>query len=133
MKINKFKLDEIRKRHNLLLILLHGSHVSGKVHVKSDVDIAIVRKDDRQKLKLLELIKDLSATLETDKIDVSDLTHADPLFLYSVVIKSKLLSGEKNNYDALLRLAFHKYSDYLPYLEKERELVIEKIKSYVTN
>lgn len=130
MRLNKKKLEEIRKRHKLSLILLHGSRVDGKIHEKSDVDIAVVRKSD-EKLKLLELIKEFTFALNTDKVDVSDITHADPLFLYSVIAKSKLIAGSKKDYEALLRLSFHKYSDYVPYLEKEREFVIKRIKSYV--
>lgn len=132
MNIDKEKLEEVREKHKLQLILLHGSQVSGKTHPKSDVDIAVVRKDGKIDLKLLELIKDLSEALQTEKIDVSDLTHADPLFLCNVVIGSKLISGEKSDFDSLVKLAFHKYSDYIPYLEDEREFVIGKIKSYVT-
>ena len=133
MKIDKDELEKIREKHNLLLIILHGSQVHGKTHPKSDVDIGVVRKDNKQKPRLLELIKDLSKAFKTDKVDISDLTHADPLLLYSAVRKSTLLAGKKADYDKLLRLAFHKYSDYLPFLKDEREFVIERIKSYVTN
>ncbi|OGM21945.1 hypothetical protein A2863_02600 [Candidatus Woesebacteria bacterium RIFCSPHIGHO2_01_FULL_38_9b] len=80
---------------------------------------------------MLELIKGLSDILQTDRVDVSDLTHADPLFLYSVTQKSILLAGKRSDYQELLRLAFHKYNDYLPFLEKEKKYVIEKIKSFL--
>ena len=132
MKLNKAKLNQVRNNYNLSLILLHGSQVDGKTHPKSDVDIAVVRKESN-KLKLLEIIKDLSKALHSSKIDLSDITHADPLFLYLVTRKSKLLSGKKGDYDSLLRLAYHKYNDYLPYLEKERDFVTERIKTYVSN
>ena len=111
---------------------MHGSQVEGKIHDKSDIDIAVVRKNSKQKLRLLKIIKDLSGALNSNKVDVSDLTHADPLFLYLAVRKTKLLSGRKGDYDQLLRLAFHKYNDYKPYLKMESEFVRERIKSYVT-
>lgn len=133
MKANRANLDDIRQKHKLSLILLHGSQVDGKIHDKSDVDIAVLRKNDKTKIKLLELIKDLSASLDTDKIDLSDLTHADPLFLFSATKKSKLLSGNIDDYKKLQKTAYHKYCDYLPFLQKEREQVIENLKTYVTN
>ncbi|KKQ85362.1 MAG: hypothetical protein UT08_C0007G0035 [Candidatus Woesebacteria bacterium GW2011_GWB1_38_8] len=43
MKINSIKLEKLRKRHNLSLILLHGSQVDKKIHGKSDVDIAVLK------------------------------------------------------------------------------------------
>jgi len=132
MEIDKKLLEKIRKRHRLLLILLHGSQVDAKTHPESDVDIAVVRKNTSHKLKLLKLMKDLARALNTDRVDLSDITHADPLLLYSTIKKSTLLAGNKKDYDALGRLAFHKYSDYLPFLEKEREFVRSKLKEYVT-
>lgn len=133
MNIGKEKLEKIRKKHNLSLIILHGSHVEGKLHAKSDIDIAVARRNHRQKLRLLELIKDLTIIFESEKVDISDLTNADPLFLYSTTRKSKLLAGNKKEYDKLLKLAFHKYSDYIPYLEKEKQFVKERINTYVSN
>lgn len=129
----KEKLEKIRKKHFLSLIILHGSQVGGKLHPKSDIDIAIVRNNPKRKLILLELLKDLSNIFDSDKIDISDLTHADPLFLYSATRKSKLLAGKRKDFDELLRLAFHKYSDYLPYLKKENLFVKERINTYVSD
>ena len=132
MNVNKSSLDKIRIKHNLSLILLHGSQVDEKLHKKSDIDIAVTKKSE-QKLNLLALIKDLANTLGTDSVDLSDITHAEPLFLFSVARNSRLLSGSVADHDSLIRLAFHKYSDYLPYLKKEKEYVEKRIKSYVTN
>ncbi len=132
MNINKTRLDKIRKKYNLSLILLHGSQVDGKIHPKSDVDIAVVKNDDNQTLKLFEFIKDMSNALKSDRIDVSDLTHGDPLFLYSVAKKSRLISGLERDYSALIKLAYFKYCDYLPFFKKEREFVIERINTYVS-
>ena len=132
MKINKTILDQIRKKHNLSLIILHGSQVDNKLHDKSDVDIAVVRHDRSKSLEYFKLLKDLSKIFPIDKIDLADITNADPLFLFSVINKSKLLSGQQKGYDELSRIAFHKYSDYQPYLKIEAEFVKERLKSYVT-
>jgi len=133
MNIDKDKLESIRTKHNLSLILLHGSQVTGQTHTNSDIDIAVVRKDRERKYKLLELIRDLSSAFNTDKIDISDLTHADPLLLYSATRQSKLLSGSTKDYDSLIKLAFHKYNDYKPFLERERLFVLERLNNYVSD
>ncbi|MBI2267924.1 MAG: nucleotidyltransferase domain-containing protein [Candidatus Blackburnbacteria bacterium] len=133
IEVNKAKLEDIRKEHGLLLILLHGSQVNGRTHEKSDVDIAVLRKDKKSKLKLMELIRDLSVALGTDKVDLSDLTNADPLFLFVATKKAMLLSGKESDFEKLQKLAFHKYSDYLPFLKKEEEFVRQRIKNYVAN
>lgn len=123
-------LDQIRQKHNLSLIAMHGSQVSGMTHPNSDVDIAVVRNDEN-KFDLLDLILDLKNYFKTDKIDLTDITHADPLLLFAVVGKSKLLSGNPTTFGALEKTAFFKYSDYRPYLDIEAKMVASKINNYV--
>ncbi|MFH1863624.1 MAG: nucleotidyltransferase domain-containing protein [bacterium] len=125
-------MDNLAKKHNLSLILLHGSCVTGKIHGKSDTDVAVVRKNPNIKLNYLALISDLTKKLKADDIDLVDITHANPLLMYAVMRKSKLISGKKEAYEKMLNIAFHKYSDYLPYLKREEEFVKERINSYVT-
>ena len=123
-------LEDIRKKHNLSLILMHGSRVSGKTHPKSDTDIAVVRKKGFERFDLLALIADLVKFLKTDRVDVVDITHANPLLLFAVARKSKLLAGSQKDYDKFKLLAFHRYSDYQPYFKMEAEFVRERIAAY---
>lgn len=123
-------MEEIRSRYNLSLIVLHGSRVTGKLHGKSDIDIAVVRKEVNQDLNLLGLISDLAQELKDDRIDVTDITNANPLLLFAVMKKSKLLAGNEKDYERLKLVAFHKYSDYLPFLKREADFVKERIMSY---
>ena len=123
-------LEEIRKKHNLSLILMHGSQVGGKTHAKSDTDVAVVRKNNLEKFDFLELISDLGKFLKVDNVDLVDITHANPLLLFSVAKKSRLLAGTNEDYERLVYLAFHKYADYQPYLKREADFVKERIKTY---
>jgi len=43
-------LAEISVRHRVRLVLQHGSTVSGHVHAKSDLDIAVLFEDDHESL-----------------------------------------------------------------------------------
>lgn len=123
-------MEEIRKKHGLALIIMHGSQVSGRVHKLSDMDIAVVRRNINNKLDLLSLISDLKKELKTDRVDLVDITTANPLLFFAVMRRSKLLSGSRKDYDKYLRLAFNKYSDYQPYLRLEADFVKAKIASY---
>lgn len=123
-------LEEIRKKHNLSLILMHGSQVTGKTHAKSDTDIAVMQKDGSRKIDLLGLYGDFAQILKTDSVDIVNLTHANPLLLFTVARKSKLLAGSQKDFDKFKLLAFHRYSDYQPYLKMEAEFVRERIATY---
>jgi len=124
-------MDEIRKKYNLSLILLHGSQVTGKLHKESDMDVAVLRKDMDINFDLLDLIFDLANELNNQKIDVVDITNANPLLLFAVMKNSKLLSGDEKEFESLKLTAFHKYSDYFPYFKKEADFIKERIFSYV--
>lgn len=126
-------MNDILRKYGLLLIILHGSQAGGMTHAKSDTDIAILKKDRSKKFKYLSFLHDLSKKLKTDKIDITDAGTANPLLLYAVMKKSRLLAGEKSDYEKLMYRAFQKYSDYLPYLKKEFDFVKERISTYAQN
>ena len=120
-------------KYGLSLIILHGSQVGGMTHAKSDTDVAVLKKDRSKKFNYLSLLHDLSKKLNTGRVDITDLGTANPLLLYAVMRKSRLLAGKKSDYEKLMYLAFHKYSDYLPYLKKEADFVKERIAGYAKN
>jgi len=126
-------LEDIRKKHNLSLILMHGSRVSGKTHPKSDTDIAVMQKDGSRKIDLLDLYGNFAKIFKTSSVDIVNLTHANPLLLFTVARKSKLLAGSQKDYNKFKLLAFHRYSDYQPYLKMEAEFVRERIAAYAQN
>lgn len=126
-------MEEIRKKHNLLLILMHGSQISGKTHFESDTDIAFVRKSTNLNINFLELLADITNLLKKNKVDLVDITHANPLLMFAVTSKSKLLAGNQKDYDALFHKAYNLYSDYLPYLKMEADFVKERINNYANN
>lgn len=126
-------MEEIRQKYNLSLVLMHGSQVSGKTNSESDTDIAFVRKDDSLNINFLELLADITKLLKKDKVDLVDITHANPLLMFAVTKKSKLLAGSQKDYDALTHKAYNLYSDYLPYLKMEAAFVKERINNYANN
>ena len=119
----KQKLESIRQKHKLALILMHGSNVTGKTHPKSDLDIAVLAKNPQQTINPFKLISDLTKALNVNNVDLSNLTHADPLLLKTVTTNCQLLSGTQAQLDKLKLTTFHRYNNYLPYLKQEQEFV----------
>lgn len=124
--------DALCRRHGLSMVLLHGSQVTGKTHPESDIDIAIVREAKQSDIDMLSLQQNLSELFHSDRIDITDLTHADPLLQFAVLSKSTLLAGNLGDYQKRQLMAFHQYNDYLPFLKEEKRIVAQKLQSYVT-
>lgn len=126
-------MDDILKKYNLSLILMHGSQVDGKIHPKSDIDIAVLPKNIHNKIDTLKLYGDFIDYFKNDTIDIVNLTQASPLLAFVIAKKSKLLAGSESSYEKFQFRAFHKYCDYLPYLRMEADFVKERMKLYATN
>ena len=95
-KIKK-KSKEIAEKYNLSFVALFGSQATGRTHQKSDIDIAVIRKqlisfDDRMKI-----IGDFSDALKREDVEVVDLATVSPTLMYVVVRDGKLLYEEKEN------------------------------------
>jgi len=93
----KEKSKEIGKKYGLSFVALFGSQATGRTNQKSDIDIAVIRKqpinfDDR-----LKIIGDFSDMLKREDVEVVDLASASPTLMYVVVRDGKLLYEEKEN------------------------------------
>jgi predicted nucleotidyltransferase len=125
------QLSKIAKLRKLKLILLHGSQASGKTHSKSDIDIAIV-PESGQALDITQLYFDLTPIFG-NQLDITNLTHPDPLLLMTSTSQAKLLVGSAKDFAAIQHKAFNRYNNYQPYLDMEYQLVKQKLQqNYVT-
>lgn len=124
--IQRDGLKKIGKKHKLKMILLHGSYAIGKQSVGSDLDVAILGKDEIGFDKLLEISSELSRIFKNTKnreLDVKSLHKANPLFLYQVMNNSKLLYGKRDDYDQLRAYAYKLYHDSKSLFGLESKLV----------
>ncbi|SFT08525.1 type VII toxin-antitoxin system MntA family adenylyltransferase antitoxin [Halostagnicola kamekurae] len=92
-------LREVLQEHPVKLAILFGSHAQGETHAGSDLDIAVVLEtvrpaDPDYNDIFFGLSADLSATLETDNIDLVDLQTASPDLVESIFTQGVLLIGE---------------------------------------
>ena len=112
----KVSIEEIRKRlsplfhdEGLRLVLLFGSAVSGKMHKKSDIDLAFLFD---KPVDMLTLTNRVIRLLHTNNVDVVDLKRASPLLKFSAVKSGMLLyEREAGMFHEFYSLAFRIYVD----------------------
>ena len=112
----KISIEEIKKGlsplfndEGLRLVLLFGSAVSGKIHRKSDIDLAFLFD---KPVDILALTNRVIRLLHTDNVDVVDLRRASPLLKYSAVRHGKpLYEREHGIFNEFYSLAFRMYVD----------------------
>ena len=87
-------LDEIAVRHRVRLLVQHGSTVSGRVHARSDLDIAVLfEHGDTLASAAGALGADLQGFYQGRDVNLSVMNRADPLFLKKILERCSLLYG----------------------------------------
>ena len=134
-KNQRNKLNCIGKKYNLKLILLHGSYVEGLAHVGSDLDIAILGKNETNLKQLLDIHSESAKVFgnsQDRELDVKTLNKANPLFLYQVLSKSRLLFGNSEDYQELRAYGLKLYLDSKNLFSLEKKMV-EKYQKYLNS
>ena len=114
-------LEDIAQKQGIVLVLKFGSSVTGRMHPKSDVDLAILL--DRSTITLqehAELLQSLQSLFPDRELDLALINHADPLFLKKITDNCELLLGPPERLQALKLYAFKRYQDHRRYFELER-------------
>ncbi len=117
-------LETIARRHGIELLLEFGSVVTGQIHPRSDLDLAV--RFDRPVVSFEELadLRHELQTLNPDReVDLAIINHADPLFLRKITERCRLLHGSPRRLAELRIYAFKRYQDHRRYLALEREYV----------
>lgn len=103
------KLSPLFQDAGLRLILLFGSSVSGKVHKRSDIDLAFLFDKPAD---ILALTNRVIRLLHTDNVDVVDLRRSSPLLKFSAVRSGRLLyERAPGMFNEFYSLAFRMYVD----------------------
>ena len=114
----------VAEKYGVLLALQFGSAVTGRMHERSDVDIAVLL--DRPSLSLDDyagLLHELQALFPDREIDLALLNHADPFFLKKVTENCRILFGTERRLHLLKMYAFKRYQDHRRFLSLERHFV----------
>lgn len=115
-------LKDIAQKQGIVLVLKFGSSVTGRMHPKSDVDLAVLL--DRSTITLqehAELLQSLQPLFPDRELDLALINHADPLFLKKITDNCELLLGPPERLQALKLYAFKRYQDHRRYFELERQ------------
>lgn len=117
-------IAHIAADHGLTLILQFGSSVRGKLHDRSDVDIAVQYAGKPGGLhERAALIADLQELFPDNPVDLLILNHADPLVLKKVTEACRLLYGDHQRFQNFKILAYKRFQDHRRYLAMERDYV----------
>ncbi len=128
--MNTIELERIAKSRGVLLLLQFGSSVTGALHPRSDVDLAVLL--ERPQLSFREradLQHDLQALFPEHEVDLAVVNHADPLFLKKITENCRLLYGDVRRLHRLKIYAFRRYQDHRRFLEMERDFVARRLES----
>lgn len=125
------QISQIGAEYNLDLVVLHGSHATGKVvSPEPDVDIAIYRRGG---ISFDEHLNVIGKFMEIfgNNTDLKTLHKKDPLFLHLVMRDSILLYGELLFYNQFKAYAYRRYIDAKPLFRLRDHLLrkgIDKLK-----
>lgn len=105
----KGRLEPLLDDEGLQLVLLFGSLATGKVHKKSDIDIAFLF--DRP-VDILSLTNRIIRLLQSDNVDVVDLKRASPLLRFSAARNGTVIyERSAGTFNEFCSLAFRMYVD----------------------
>lgn len=108
---NRRQLQPIADKYRLRLIVIFGSQVKGYTHPESDVDVAVLTEGSLPFARQLYLWQELSEAFGAE-VDLSLLNHAEPLLLYHVARKGKVLyQAERRGWSEFRGYAYRHYWD----------------------
>ncbi len=122
-KCQKNKIRKIAKKYGIKLMVAFGSFVTGILHDKSDIDIAVLPRNKFNYKKFFSLAAELSEVFTDREIDMSLINHANPLLLYKICSNPVLLYGNNRILNNLKIYSFNRYVDYHPYFLIEKKFV----------
>lgn len=130
----KRKLDKIAKDNGIKFVVLHGSRATGKSRGDSDLDIAFLAENKLSFEEITRLFSEFEGvfgnTLERD-LDLKQLNHKPPLFVYHVVRDGILLYGDETDYNEFRSYAFKRHIDSKPLYDFRNDFVRQRIKKLI--
>lgn len=131
-------IDQIKKEFPIIarelhikLALLFGSRVTGKIHKESDVDIAILTKNNIGPMELARLTFLLSEKLKIGNIELVDLRLATPFLLKQIALKSILLyEDNKGRFQNFQVFCFKLYMETKPLYDLRAKSLNNYLKNY---
>ncbi len=89
--------EEIAKRYGLNFVALFGSQATGRVHEKSDIDIAVIGKKALEFDAQTKVWGDFSNAFGRDDVEIVDLAEASPTLMRVVVEDGRALYEKEHD------------------------------------
>lgn len=122
----RIQMEEICRKHRLVLAYLHGSYAQGNPGPLSDIDVAVMGRRKLGWQELGDISADLSDLLEDDAIDLVDL-RTIPDHLAHRILKEGVCLFARNlptriDYEVAVEM---RYADFEP-LRREYLAAVER-------
>ncbi len=96
------ELSEFKNQYGIELIYIFGSYAKGTSNEKSDVDIALLLREDYDPLDKINLIGVFCDALKRDDVDLCVLNSANSVLKHQVIKYGKLIYME----DEMVKVMF---------------------------
>lgn len=112
------------------LLILFGSRATGSPPPtpESDLDMAVLFTEKQVLKVFLELEHALSRFLDTPRLDLAELSRADPLFRWEICANGILLYGEELDFLQYKAYAYRDYRDSQDLRDLENVLLEKKMR-----
>ncbi len=105
----------------VLAVYLFGSHATGRLHLESDVDLALVTAHPGAHTRKLDILTDLARSGFCE-VSLVFLDTADVVLRYEAVRHNRLIYSTRDfDRGAFYAKVVREYLDFEPYLEVQRE------------
>ncbi len=115
--LNLFK-SELAGDTDLLVAMIYGSAVSGRMHPESDIDVAVLYAhvltvDER--IMLMQRLQRLAGR----PVDLIDLAVTNGVLLHQILTTGRvLLKNDLDSYFRLMQKAVYAQEDFIPYYRR---------------
>jgi predicted nucleotidyltransferase len=121
-RVDRRALEEVfREYPDVSAVYLFGSIATGTDNPTSDLDLAVIPKNERLRMQKLDLLADL-ANAGFDEVDLVILDQDDFFLSYSAISPNVLIYAEQSfDRGVAYSNAVRRYLDMEPYLRKQRQ------------
>ncbi|MGD8406341.1 MAG: nucleotidyltransferase domain-containing protein [Anaerolineales bacterium] len=122
------RLEKVFKKYpGIQAVYLFGSTASGRTHMESDLDLAILPEKSSLRGQKLDILTDLAREGFSD-VDLVFLDTKDVVIKFESVHQNRLLYCVKDfDANAFFSLVLRQYFDFAPYLKIQREAYKQRV------
>jgi hypothetical protein len=123
---NKFA-DIFKNYPDIQAVYMFGSSVSGKEHNESDIDLAIVPRNEKVRERKLSILSDLARN-GLDNVDIVFLDTDDVVTKYEAVRQNRIIYLTPDfDRGTMYSKTVRQYLDFEPYLKVQRRALKRRI------